>query len=83
MLLWSINRTPPLETLTVGLLPRGPHALEDAGFLHGVELFDGVVLLVEVSIGLFPGLCHCVLWEQKTHLVCSQFKSKPKKKVDR
>lgn len=44
------------------LLPRGSHALKDAGFPHGVELFDAVVMLVEVSVGLFPGLCHCVLW---------------------
>lgn len=53
------------KRLTVGLLPRGPHTLKDAGFPHGVELFDGVVLLVEVSIGLFPGFCHCVLWGTK------------------
>lgn len=50
--------TEPLETLTVVLLPRRPHALKDTSFLHGIELFDGVVLLVEVSVRLFPGLCH-------------------------
>ncbi len=54
-----------VKTLTVDLLPRGPHTLKDAGFPHGVELFDGVVLLVEVSVGLFPGLCHCVLRDKR------------------
>lgn len=53
---------PALKRLTVGSLPGGPHTLEDASFPHGVEIFDRVVLLVEVSIGLFPGLWHCVLW---------------------
>lgn len=40
---------------------RGPYTLKDTSFLHGVELLDGIILLVEVSIGLFPGLCYCVL----------------------
>lgn len=65
-----------MEKLTVGLLPRGPHALKDAGFPHGVELFDSVVLLVEVSIGLFPGLRHCVLSRRRK--VWSQFTVKSK-----
>ena len=60
-----------METLTVGLLPRGPHALKDASLPHGVELFDSVVLLVEVSVGLFPGLRHCVL--SRWRKVWSQF----------
>lgn len=47
--------------LTAGSLPRRPHTLEDASLPHGVEFFDRVILLVEVSVGLFPGLCHCVL----------------------
>lgn len=54
------------------LLPGGLHALKDAGFLHGVELFGGVVLLVEVSVGLFPGLRHSVLGgetEDMSHIV--------------
>lgn len=42
-------------------LPRGPYTLKDTSFLHGVELLDGIVLLVEVSIGLLPGLCYSVL----------------------
>lgn len=54
------------------LLPRGSHALKDARFPHGVELFDAVVMLVEVSVGLFPGLCHCVLWgERKAGFDCN------------
>lgn len=46
------------------LLPRRPHTLKDACFPHSIELFDRVVLFVEVSVGLFPGLCHCVLKEE-------------------
>lgn len=46
-----------MRRLTVGLLLNGPHALEDAGFPHGVEIFDAVVVLVELSVGPFPGLC--------------------------
>ena len=51
------------------LLPGGPHTLEDAGFPHGVELLDGVVLLVEVSVGLFSGLRHRVLRDTKDMLI--------------
>lgn len=43
------------------LLPGWPDALKDSRFPHGVEFFNGVVLLVEVSVGLFPGLRHPVL----------------------
>lgn len=43
------------------LLPGWPDALKDSRFPHGVEFFHGVVLLVEVRIGLFPGLRHPVL----------------------
>lgn len=42
-------------------LPRRTYTLEDTGFPHGVELLDRIVLLVEVRVGLFPGLCYCVL----------------------
>lgn len=42
-------------------LPRRTYTLKDTGFPHGIELLDGIVLLVEVSVGLFPGLCYCVL----------------------
>lgn len=49
-------------------LSRGSNTLEDACFPHGVELFDRVVLLVEVGVGSFPGFCHCVLKEtQQVH----------------
>lgn len=53
-------------------LPRGPYTLKDPSFLHGVELLDGVVLLVEVSVGLFPGLRHRVL-EEKSHFSTQGF----------
>jgi len=55
-----------MRQLTQALLPRWPHALEDAGLLHGVELLGGVVMLVEVGVGLFPGLRHCVLRRNHT-----------------
>lgn len=42
-------------------LPRRTNTLEDSGFPHGIELLDRIVLLVEVCVGLFPGLCYCVL----------------------
>lgn len=48
-------------THNAALLPGWPDALEDACFPHGVEFLHGIVLLVEVSIGLFPRLCHRVL----------------------
>lgn len=53
-------------------LPRGPYTLKDTSFLHGVELLDGIVLLVEVSVGLFPGLCYCVL-SRRVRLIHKSF----------
>lgn len=49
------------QTLTACLLSRGPHTLKDARFPHGVKLFGGVIMLVEVNVGLFPGFCHSIL----------------------
>lgn len=49
------------HSLTEALLPGWPDALKDSRFPHGIEFFHGVVLLVEVSVGLFPGLRHPVL----------------------
>lgn len=43
------------------LLSRGSRTLEDSGLPHGIELLDGVVLLVEVSVGLLARLRYCIL----------------------
>lgn len=49
----------------VSSLSRRLDALKDPSFFHGIELFIWVIVFVEVSVGLLPGLCHCILYRQE------------------
>lgn len=53
-----------LQNTHRGLFASWPDTFKNTSFPHVVELLCGIILFVEIGIGLFPGLCYTVLRRQ-------------------